>query len=154
MALDETARPARARIWRLTLILVGVLTVLRVVALFVTPLELYPDEAQYWLWSRHLDFGYFSKPPVIAWLIWATTRIGGDAEAWLRIGSPLINAGTALVVSRIATRLYGAERGGSWVGPAALCRSDYRRGRSASARGRCLGFRCCAPAAALSRANL
>ncbi|HWU15857.1 MAG TPA: glycosyltransferase family 39 protein, partial [Caulobacter sp.] len=119
MALDETARPAQARIWRLTLILVGVLTVLRVVALFVTPLELYPDEAQYWLWSRHLDFGYFSKPPVIAWLIWATTRIGGDAEAWLRIGSPLINAGTALVVSRIATRLYGAERGGSWVGAAA-----------------------------------
>jgi hypothetical protein len=59
VALDETARPAQARIWRLTLILVGVLTVLRVVALFVTPLELYPDEAQYWLWSRHLDFGYF-----------------------------------------------------------------------------------------------
>jgi 4-amino-4-deoxy-L-arabinose transferase-like glycosyltransferase len=119
VALDETARAAQARIWRLTLILVGVLTVLRVVALFVTPLELYPDEAQYWLWSRHLDFGYFSKPPVIAWLIWATTRIGGDAEAWLRIGSPLINAGTALVVSRIATRLYGAERGGRWVGAAA-----------------------------------
>jgi 4-amino-4-deoxy-L-arabinose transferase-like glycosyltransferase len=119
VALDETARATQARIWRLTLILVGVLTVLRVVALFVTPLELYPDEAQYWLWSRHLDFGYFSKPPVIAWLIWLTTRIGGDAEAWLRIGSPLINAGTALVISRIAARLYGAERGGAWVGLAA-----------------------------------
>jgi 4-amino-4-deoxy-L-arabinose transferase-like glycosyltransferase len=116
VALDETARATRARIWRLTLILVGVLTVLRVVALFVTPLELYPDEAQYWLWSRHLDFGYFSKPPVIAWLIWATTRIGGDAEAWLRIGSPLLNAGTALVISRIATRLYGDERNGNWIG--------------------------------------
>ena len=119
MALDETARSARTRAWRFTLTLVGVLTILRVAALFVTPLELYPDEAQYWLWSRHLDFGYFSKPPVIAWLIWLTTRIGGDAEAWLRIGSPLINAGTALVISRIATRLYGAERGGAWVGLAA-----------------------------------
>ena len=115
MALDETARASHARIWRLTLILVGVLTVLRVVALFVTPLELYPDEAQYWLWSRHLDFGYFSKPPMIAWLIWATTRFG-DAEAWLRIGSPLINAATALVISRVAIRLYGHERGGAWVG--------------------------------------
>jgi hypothetical protein len=124
VALDETARATQARTWRLTLVLVGVLTVLRVVALFVTPLELYPDEAQYWLWSRHLDFGYFSKPPVIAWLIWATTRVGGDAEAWLRIGSPLINAGTALVISRIANRLYGAERGdapsnGEWIGLAA-----------------------------------
>ncbi len=124
MALDEIARATPARAWRLTLILVGVLTILRVVALFVTPLELYPDEAQYWLWSRHLDFGYFSKPPVIAWLIWATTRIGGDGEAWLRIGSPVINAATALVISRIATRLYGQERGGphsrgEWVGLAA-----------------------------------
>jgi 4-amino-4-deoxy-L-arabinose transferase-like glycosyltransferase len=117
VVLDEIAPATKTRTWRLTLGLVGVLTILRVVALFVTPLELYPDEAQYWLWSRHLDFGYFSKPPVIAWLIWATTRIGGDGEAWLRIGSPLINAATALVISRIATRLYGGEKkGGSWIG--------------------------------------
>jgi 4-amino-4-deoxy-L-arabinose transferase-like glycosyltransferase len=119
VALDETARATQARIEKLTLILVGVLTILRVVALFVTPLELYPDEAQYWLWSRHLDFGYFSKPPVIAWLIWATTAIGGDAEAWLRIGSPLLNAATALIIARIAKRLYGGEQGGAWVGAAA-----------------------------------
>lgn len=119
MALDETARASRARIGRLTLILVGVLTILRVVALFATPLELYPDEAQYWLWSRHLDFGYFSKPPMIAWLIWATTSLGGDAEPWLRMASPLINAATALVISRIADRLYGQDRGGAWVGLAA-----------------------------------
>ncbi len=35
-----------------------------------------------------------------------------------------------------------SERGGSWIGPADLCRSSYRRGRPPSARGRCLGFRC------------
>ncbi|HKS35963.1 MAG TPA: SUMF1/EgtB/PvdO family nonheme iron enzyme [Verrucomicrobiae bacterium] len=34
------------------------------------------------------------------------------------------------------------ERGGSWIGPADLARSSYRRGRPPSARGRCLGFRC------------
>jgi 4-amino-4-deoxy-L-arabinose transferase-like glycosyltransferase len=119
VSLDETALAARSRAWRLTLVLVGVLTIFRVVALFVTPLELYPDEAQYWLWSRHLAFGYFSKPPVIAWLIWATTHVGGDAEAWLRIGSPLINAGTALVISRIGTRLYGDRPNGAWIGLAA-----------------------------------
>jgi formylglycine-generating enzyme required for sulfatase activity len=38
-----------------------------------------------------------------------------------------------------------AERGGSWVGPASLCRSSARRGRPPTARGRCLGFRCVAP---------
>lgn len=35
-----------------------------------------------------------------------------------------------------------SERGGSWVGPAELCRSSGRRGRDPAARGRCLGFRC------------
>jgi sulfatase modifying factor 1 len=34
------------------------------------------------------------------------------------------------------------ERGGSWIGPADLARSSYRRGRPSAARGRCLGFRC------------
>ena len=34
------------------------------------------------------------------------------------------------------------ERGGSWIGPADLARSSYRRGRPPAARGRCLGFRC------------
>ncbi len=38
-----------------------------------------------------------------------------------------------------------SERGGSWVGPAELCRSSYRRGRAPQARGRCLGFRCITP---------
>jgi formylglycine-generating enzyme len=35
-----------------------------------------------------------------------------------------------------------AERGGSWVGPAELGRSSFRRGRPPAAVGRCLGFRC------------
>jgi len=38
-----------------------------------------------------------------------------------------------------------SERGGSWIGPADLCRSSFRRGRPPVARGRCLGFRCVSP---------
>ena len=75
-------------------------------ALFATPLELYPDEAQYWLWSRTLDFGYYSKPPMIAWAIWATTAVGGDAEAWVRLSACLFQAGAGVVVFLIGRRLY------------------------------------------------
>jgi formylglycine-generating enzyme len=39
-----------------------------------------------------------------------------------------------------------SERGGSWVGPEELTRPAYRRGRPPEAKGRCLGFRCAAPA--------
>ncbi|MBX3751890.1 MAG: glycosyltransferase family 39 protein, partial [Opitutaceae bacterium] len=96
---------------RSAMLLVLALTVARMLALFSTPLELYPDEAQYWLWSRTLDFGYYSKPPVIAWAIWATTAIGGDAEAWVRLSATLFQAGAALTVFLIGRRLYGAPTG-------------------------------------------
>ena len=107
--LDRDSDLSRA--WRMALTLVGVLTILRLVALFATPFELYPDEAQYWLWSRTLDFGYFSKPPMIAWLIWATTSVGGDAEPWVRIAAPCLHACTALILLRIARRLYDPATG-------------------------------------------
>jgi 4-amino-4-deoxy-L-arabinose transferase-like glycosyltransferase len=106
-----TPVPIENRAWRLTLWMVASFTFVRLVALFTTPLELYPDEAQYWLWSRELAFGYFSKPPMIAWLIWLTTRIGGDAEAWVRLSAPLLHGATALVIHRIAPRLYGGWAG-------------------------------------------
>jgi len=96
---------------RAAVLLAAGLTVVRLVALFRTPLELYPDEAQYWLWSRTLDFGYYSKPPVIAWAIWATTAIGGDAEAWVRLSACLFQGGATVVVFLIGRRLYDGAVG-------------------------------------------
>lgn len=40
------------------------------------PLDLTGDEAHYWQWSRHIDYGYYSKPPGIAWVIWLALRVG------------------------------------------------------------------------------
>src|SRR5262249_29510973 len=33
------------------------------------PLDLAPDEAHYWDWSRRLDWSYYSKGPLVAYLI-------------------------------------------------------------------------------------
>lgn len=110
---ESTAGPAPRfhRLVALTLIL----TLARLVVLFVTPLELYPDEAQYWLWSRDLAFGYYSKPPMLAWLIALTTGIGGDAEPWVRLSSPLLHALTGLVLFKVAERLFD-PRTAFWAG--------------------------------------
>src|SRR5262245_36482166 len=43
-----------------------------------------PDEAQYWTWSQQLDWGYYSKPPGIAWQIWLGTLFFGNAELGVR----------------------------------------------------------------------
>ena len=49
------------RRWRIALAIVAAITLLRVAVLFATPLQLYPDEAQYWWWAVHPDWGYFSS---------------------------------------------------------------------------------------------
>jgi 4-amino-4-deoxy-L-arabinose transferase-like glycosyltransferase len=50
-------------------------------------IALAPDEAQYWVWSQDLDWGYYSKPPGIAWQIWLTTRLFGNTPLGVRFGS-------------------------------------------------------------------
>ena len=87
---------------------------------FRTPLDLYPDEAQYWLWSRTLAGGYFSKPPMVAWAIWATTAIGGNAEPWVRLSAPLFQAGAMLTAYGLGRRLYGPAAGLAAAGVYAL----------------------------------
>lgn len=49
-----------------------------------------PDEAQYWTWSTALDWGYYSKPPGIAWQIFLGTYFLGDTELGVRFGSLVI----------------------------------------------------------------
>ncbi|HEX8231801.1 MAG TPA: glycosyltransferase family 39 protein [Caulobacteraceae bacterium] len=97
--------------WRWALLLAGAITAVRVAAVFLTPLELYPDEAQYWLWSTQPAWGYASKPPMIAWLIAASTAIGGDGEAWVRLPAPLVHGAAAMVLFETGRRLYGGKAG-------------------------------------------
>jgi len=92
--------------WRHALIFIGVVTAFRIVALAFQGTELGADETQYWAWSLQPAFGYYSKPPMIAWVIWLTTHIAGGGEFGVRLGAPLLHAGTALLIFQIARRLY------------------------------------------------
>ena len=56
--------------------LIGGLLLFRLVYAAWLPLDLVHDEAYYWDWSRQLDFGYYSKPPMVAWLIRLATSVG------------------------------------------------------------------------------
>jgi 4-amino-4-deoxy-L-arabinose transferase-like glycosyltransferase len=89
------------------------LTIVRVAILVATPLNLGPDEAQYWSWSLTPAFGYFSKPPMIAWIIGASTAICGDGEACIRVSAPLFHAATAIAIYFAGRALYD-ERVGLW----------------------------------------
>ena len=86
-------------------------TLFRILVLVSSPIPLIFDEAQYWTWAQELAFGYFSKPPVIAWAIAGTTAVCGDGEACVRLSAPLVHGGTALLVYMLARHLYSGRIG-------------------------------------------
>ncbi len=85
------------------------LTAIRLFGLHVSSVDLYYDEAQYWAWSRDLAFGYFSKPPLLAWVIAALQPICGSGEACVRAASPLFYLATSLTIYALADSLYGRK---------------------------------------------
>ena len=70
---------------RLTLLSLLALVAFKIIAIYFTKFSLYGDEAQYWLWSKTLDFGYFSKPPLLAWFLSGHTKVFGDSFISLKI---------------------------------------------------------------------
>src|ERR1700738_2926736 len=95
------------------LMLAGVLAItgFRLLWLAFQPADLYPDEAQYWFWAQHPALGYYSKPPLVAWLIALTTGLFGESEFAIRLSAPLLHAGTAVFVYAIAAPLYDSRVG-------------------------------------------
>ena len=63
-------------------------------------LDLAPDEAHYWDWSRHLDWSYYSKGPLVAWLIRLSCELTGP---W-----SLANTGTLMPAVRLPAVLCGS----------------------------------------------
>jgi 4-amino-4-deoxy-L-arabinose transferase-like glycosyltransferase len=82
--------------------------------------DLCADEAEYWAWSRHLDWSYFSRGPLIAWLIrLATTLLGGMSVKLtgsmmlaVRLPAVLLGGLTAWGVFRLASLTIGSRRPG------------------------------------------
>lgn len=109
----------RARPLAAFLIVAGALTVARMLALVFADANLGPDEAQYWVWSKTPAFGYYSKPPLIAWAIAATTALFGDAEWAVRLAAPFFHFGAGLFLFLLARRIYGSNvafwAGAGWM---------------------------------------
>jgi hypothetical protein len=83
------------------------------------PLDLAPDEAHYWDWSRpdHLDWSYYSKGPLIAYLIRGGCALAGSwsveltGNLALAVRLPAILCGSLLLVSLyvLAVQVYRTE---------------------------------------------
>jgi undecaprenyl-diphosphatase len=73
-------------------------------------LELSPDEAHYWEWSRRLDWSYYSKGPFVAYLIALSTALGGATELFVRLPAVILSAGTTVCVFGLIKALFSDAR--------------------------------------------
>lgn len=107
--LPLPTRPDDRRGLPLLLAIIVLLTGWRALAIAASGLDLYVDEAQYWTWSQALDWGYFSKPPMIAAVIAATTSVCGDGPLCVKSGALLLYPLTTLLIWAISRRLFDAR---------------------------------------------
>ena len=86
-------------------------TLLRLGYLYIVPLDLGPDESYYWDWSRRLDLGYYSKPPMIAWINAASTALLGISAQAVRMPAVLFGALGLIGMYLCGRRMFNAEVG-------------------------------------------
>jgi 4-amino-4-deoxy-L-arabinose transferase-like glycosyltransferase len=109
--LQLPAEPsAEPRFFRLALPLV-----LAVRLLYAGQLLLIPDEAFYWVLSRHLSAGYLDHPPMIAYLICIGTQLVGNIELGVRLMAVLMCVGALGLIVALAKRVLQDTRSVTWV---------------------------------------
>jgi dolichol-phosphate mannosyltransferase len=100
--LSSAAGSARAR--ALAVGLIAYAFALRLV--YLGSVELLPEEAYYWNYSRHLDIGYLDHPPMVAWLIRVGTAAFGQSQFGVRVGAMCCGVITSVFAYRLTRNLF------------------------------------------------
>jgi 4-amino-4-deoxy-L-arabinose transferase-like glycosyltransferase len=95
---------------RLALAALLALTALRLALAATLPLA--PDEAYYFLWSTHLQAGYFDHPPMVALWIKAGTALCGNTALGVRLLGPLSAFFGSVLLWDAGERLIPGRRAG------------------------------------------
>jgi len=88
-----------------------ILSLFRIYFILHGPVDLSPDEAHYWEWSRRLDLSYYSKGPAIAYLIALSTWIFGDNPFGVRILAVVCSFLSSIFIYKIGEKLFNEKTG-------------------------------------------
>ncbi|NWF52926.1 MAG: glycosyltransferase family 39 protein [Nitrospirae bacterium] len=88
-----------------------IISIFRIYYILNGPLDLSPDEAHYWEWSRRLDWSYYSKGPMIAYLIYIGTGIFGDNVFGIRVMAVIFLALSSIFIYLLGKMLYEEKVG-------------------------------------------
>lgn len=101
--------------WVLLLGLNALVIAIKVSLLWLAGIELHFDEAQYWEWAQRLDWSYYSKGPLVAWLIAFSTGLLGDGEWQVRLLAWLTGAGFNIAVFYLTLALWQSRSAAWWA---------------------------------------
>jgi len=104
----DNLRGRRLLLWLGGIVLVRLVMLLAV----VHGADLAGDEAYYWDWGRQPDWGYYSKPPMIGWMMGVIGWLTGNAEWGIRLAALLLGMVTLLITWRLARELAGERVAG------------------------------------------
>ncbi len=92
-------------------VVIGVSTVFRLV--WAASLGGYTNEAWYYMYARHLDWGYFDHPPMVGAVGAVGLKLAGGVSPifGLRIGFIALFAGSSWLLARLTSRCFGARAG-------------------------------------------
>lgn len=77
--------------------------------LFTREFDLAGDEAYYWDWGRRLDWGYYSKPPMIGWLMGLVGRLSGNQEWAIRLAPLVLGTGSLFALHRLVRAMFDSR---------------------------------------------
>src|SRR6187200_1550352 len=110
IAAAPSAPRARIHLPPATLVLLGLAFFrLLYLPLFCAVTDLAGDESYYWDWGRRLDWGYFSKPPLIGWLMGLVGRISHNSEWGVRLAALSLGTTALFLLHRLAEKMFGAR---------------------------------------------
>lgn len=91
------------------LLLILMVALLRLSFVLSSDLDLIGDESYYWDWSRQPDWCYYSKPPMVAWLIHLSTSLLGHVTWAVRLPTLFLGTLGLVLFQATARAFYGSS---------------------------------------------
>lgn len=78
-----------------------ILSAFRIYYILHGPIDLSPDEAHYWEWSRRPDLSYYSKGPMVAYLILLGTSLFGNNIMGIRVMAVIFSSLSSIFLFKL-----------------------------------------------------
>ncbi|MBF0555460.1 MAG: glycosyltransferase family 39 protein [Nitrospirae bacterium] len=93
-----------------------VLSLLRFYYILHGPLDLSADEALYWDCTRHLDLSYYSKGPLVVYMMYVTTSLFGTNVFAIRMMAVVLSFLSSVFLYKLVVAMY--DRNGNTINSA------------------------------------